>query len=167
MESTLLLVDTSLTSVAIHFNIWWNPLYSTNRGNPVKRSVQSSLLLGAILYTTRWSSLHWLAEAVYLVGEILFNSIWNLFYQFVTYAMIWYDMIWYDMIWYDMIWYDIWYDMIWYIIWYDMIWYDMIWYDMIDIQVLLSGLFRTCLQIYIVEVRQLRVLESPLERLTC
>ena len=29
---------------------------------------------------------------------------------------------------YDMI-YDIWYDMIWYdMIWYDMIWYDMIWY---------------------------------------
>ena len=42
---------------------------------------------------------------------------------------------------------------------------DMI--GMIDIQVLPSGLFRTCLQIYTVEVRQLRVLESMLERLTC
>ena len=40
-------------------------------------------------------------------------------------------------------------------------------YDTIDIQVLPSGLFRTCLKIYTVEVRQLRVLESPLERLTC
>ena len=37
----------------------------------------------------------------------------------------------------------------------------------IDIQVLPSGLFRTRLQIYTVEVGYLRVLESPLERLTC
>ena len=34
------------------------------------------------------------------------------------------------------------------------------------IQVLPTGLFRTCLQVYTVEVRWLRVLESPLERLT-
>ena len=46
-------------------------------------------------------------------------------------------------------------------------WYNTIQYNTIDIQVLPSELFRSCLQIYIVEVRQLRVLESPLERLTC
>jgi len=61
---------------------------------------------------------------------MIYDDIYDIWYDMVWYDMIWYDMIWYDMTWYDMIWYMIWYDMIYDMIWYGMIWY-MIWYDMI------------------------------------